>query len=358
MTENSIRAYNQEDRDAFLSLFETVMGRKRGIEWFNWKYENNPYVDHVPMFVATADEKLVGARPFFALPVSVGDGEVALQPGDTMVHPDHRRKGLFTRMTEQAIERYEADHPFFFNFPNHRSRPGYLKLGWEIVTERSAFYRIQHPSTVAASRTDKTSIRLMSRIATPFIRAYQRFNDRNISISSNITVRVEEEIPSAELAQLYSRSVPDAIHAVRDKRFYDWRFNNPDWEYTTYLAESAGEPTAAIVAGQSQTGDVESTRLTEIVPLRDGSKPAIKTLLSHIIKDAAESDLLIAPPQGIPHDVLSMFGFHPNKQFPLSYMSDQTTHVVRGLDGVWERDGLQFVDPQDWHMTFVEYDTS
>lgn len=359
MSEYEIRRYHPRDREGFLSLYSAVMGDEKQDRWFDWKYAKNPYIDHVAMLVGVCEGTIVGARPFFALPVSInGEDEVALQPGDTMVHPDHRRHGLFTRMTEQAIERYTGEHPFFFNFPNHRSRGGYLKLDWETVSERSSYYRIEHPERVGTSLSDRTAIELLSKLSSPIAQGYYRFRDVTASVPAQADIRTESEPPAAELATLYRTSVPDAIHVLRDEQFYEWRFNNPDWEYTTYLLDGETEPEAAIVTGTSATAGLTTTKLVDVLPLENTSKVGLRGLLSQILADHTETDLFVAPSQGIPDSVLRAFGFHADTVPPFSLLTTQTTHVVRSLIDSWTQNGLQIADPDSWHMTFVEEDTS
>ncbi|WP_340101191.1 GNAT family N-acetyltransferase [Salinibaculum salinum] len=300
MSEYNIRQYRPSDTEEFLSLYSTVMGAEKQESWFDWKYKENPYTDHVAMIVGVFEERIVGARPFFALPVSInGKHQVALQPGDTMVHPDHRRQGLFTRMTEQAIERYADDHPFFFNFPNHQSRPGYLKLDWEIVSERSSYYRIENPGNVGKSETDQRAIQLIRKIGTPIAQGYYDLRDFTASEPSQITIRTESEPPAKELATLYRTSPPDRIHALRDEQFYQWRFNNPDWEYTTYITDGETGPEAAIVTGTAVGSDPITTKFTDVIPLETASKNALRGLISHILADYTKTDLFVAPPPSV-----------------------------------------------------------
>lgn len=359
MSEYTIRQYRPSDTEEFLSLYSTVMGEEKRDDWFAWKYRENPYTDHVAMIVGVSEGTVVGARPFFALPVSInGEHEVALQPGDTMVHPDHRRQGLFTRMTEQAIERYAGKHPFFFNFPNHRSRPGYLKLDWEIVSERSSYYRIENPGKVGKHRTDRRAVQLISEIGTPIAQGYYALRDLAVSEPSQITVRTEPEPPATELATLYRSSIPERIHARRDEQFYQWRFNNPDWEYTTYIADGAAGPEAAVITGTSVGSGPITTKLTDAIPLETISKSALRGLLSRIITDHRKTDLFVAPSQGFPDSVLRAFGFHADTVPPLSFLTTQRTHVVRALTDSWTQNGLEITDPSSWYMTFAEADTS
>lgn len=359
MSEYEIRPYESGDTEEFLALYSTVMDDEKQERWFAWKYEENPYTDHVAMMVGVCEGTIVGARPFFALPVSVnGEHGIALQPGDTMVHPDHRRQGLFTRMTERAIDRYADEHPFFFNFPNPRSRQGYIKLDWEIVSDRSSYYRVENPDRVAESLTDRRAVQFVSKIGSPIAHGYYRLRGSTVSVPPQLDVRTEPEPPATDLASLYRTSTPNEIHVRRDEQFYQWRFDNPDWEYTTYLIDGETESEAAIVTGTSDDPDPRTTKIIDVLPLETASKDALRGLFSRILADHTETDLFVAPPQGVPDSVLREFGFHADTVPPLSFLTTRTTHVVRALADNWTQRGLDIADSNNWHMTFVEGDTS
>ena len=365
-----VRPFRADDRSDFLDLHGEIFEPDYGREWFAWKYEDNPYVDHVPIFVAERDGELVGARPFFALEMSVdGDRHLALQPGDTMVHPDHRRQGLFTRMTEAAIERYGDGEPsFFFNFPNRQSGPGYLKLGWERVGRRSTYYRIQDPSALLSQGQGSTATALAARLSKPVVAGYNRLRDALADPVEDLRVRRHESVPARELATLCQEARRGGsprgetrrggIHVRRSQRFYEWRFDNPGWEYVTYVAEAAGEPVAGLVAGTSDESGATTTKVTDVAPSPqsvDGD--ALATLLHRVIEDAAGSDVLAAP-SGLPRSILAERGFHPDDRPPLSSVSNPSTHVVRSLTGEWELNGVDLTDAERWNLAFSEHDTS
>jgi GNAT superfamily N-acetyltransferase len=358
MTDYEIRPFKPGDVDGFRSLYATVMGERKGREWFDWKYGENPYADGVPGMVTVRDGRIVAARPFLALPMRVGgEREVALQPADTMVHPDHRRQGLFTRMTERSMERYGDDHPFFFNFPNERSRAGYEKLGWAVVSERESYYRIRNPRAVGRSRGGGAAVRLASAAATPLARAYYGIRDRTAPESPEIAVETVSD-PAATLAELAASPPPDRIHAARDEEFYRWRLGNPDWEYTAYVAEREGDPEAAVVAGTATDSGVTTTRILDVAPLEGAPEDALAAAVGRIVADQAGTDVFVAPPQGIPAGVLRAFGFHLDSVPPLSRVASPTSHVVRALPEDRSTEGSPIADPDGWLLTFVEADTS
>lgn len=359
MGDYEFRPYRAGDREEYLDLYAAVLDGTAESEWFAWKYEDNPYVDHVPVVVATDGEEIVGARSFFALRMAVaGDRSVALQPCDTMVHPDHRRRGLFSRMTERAIERYSGDYPFFFNFPNRLTLQGNLDLGWRLVSTRTSYYRVEDPARYAREQTDRAVLRLAGRIAAPLVAARHRLLDARYSAPAGVSVRKERDPPVEELSTLYRKSAPDEMHAVRDEEFYGWRFRNPDWKYATYVAEGRSGPAAAVVAGTSRGPGPVITRLTDVMPLRNLPAVAAGALLDRIIGDHPGTDLFVAPSEVVPDSVLREFGFLPDSSPVLAPLASQTTHVVRSLTGDWERDGVALTDPDEWLLTFAEEDTS
>lgn len=358
-----IRPYEPGDVDDFLHLYETVFDEDDPKpEWFAWKYEENPYVDHVPIIVAELGGTLVGARPFFALEMAVnGESVLALQPCDTMVHPDHRRNGLFTRMTDHAIERYASGEPgFFFNFPNEISLRGYLKLGWEQVGGLPRAYRIVNPRRVGKSGQERPIRRLGRMLAAPLSSGYLQFRDTWLSSSDAYRFRVEEPIPAGEFTSIYHRGVPHTIHVRRDERFYNWRFNNPDWAYRAYLTEEVQKPVGLITASPSDRDGAGAsiTRIVDVVPLRrqfdDDQTPA---LIHRVIEDNPESDLFVAPRSVIDSSTLHRLGFLSDTTLPLSLVMRQRRRVAFSL-GEDAVNGLGLLDEETWTTTFADLDTA
>jgi len=115
--EYTIRPYRSGDLQAFLELDTVVWDREQSPEWFRWKYISNPFVDFVPIVVAEQDGEIVGSRPFMVFELRAGESTfIGYQPADTSVHPDHRRNGIFSSMTEFALTEYAGTEPdFYFN---------------------------------------------------------------------------------------------------------------------------------------------------------------------------------------------------------------------------------------------------
>ncbi|WP_435153733.1 GNAT family N-acetyltransferase [Haladaptatus sp. DFWS20] len=359
----AVRWFEESDLSGFLSLDNAVFQRHRNDRWFRWKFVDNPYVDHVPVFVVEKDEEIVGARPFLAFRMRAGSETVlALQPADTMVHPEHRRRGLFTRMTQHAIDHYRNGDPaFFFNFPNQRSRPGYLKLGWQIVGERETYYRIHNPSAMFESEQGVRS-RLLD-LTAPLTTGLQGMYRSRAYGSGSYSIIRQPGVNESILAELYRTNPPDAVHALRDETFYRWRFASPAWEQTTYVAARNDEPVVGIVVRTRTTSNgVTVTQLADIVPLvrSNARNRALSRLFECIIEDHADSDLLSVAKGAIPHEFLIAFGFISDTTPPLSWVSNFDCRLVAlplNCDD-WSVGGKRLSQRSNWYVGFAERDTA
>lgn len=366
----TVRQFRPGDREAYLDLYETVFEGSPDTEWFAWKYEHNPYVDHVPIVVAEVGDELVGARSFFGLDMETGSRRVtALQPCDTMVHADHRRQGLFTRMTEVAIERYSrADVPFFFNFPNANSLPGNLKLGWRVVTEAPTAYRVQYPGHLLESQLPPVVGRATADVADLCAGGYHRLRRRlAVDVPDDVTVERQFPVPARKFATLHREDRPRGFQPVRDETFYQWRFENPNWAYTSYLARRDGSVVAGLVVGTRSTGDSTLVHLTDVVPVVDQDPDALTALLGAVLDDYQRAAVIAGATHPFPPNVLSAFGFVRDDTFPLSRATRPTTLVARPLPGStdadaeltgedWTVDGKRLDSGSNWTVSFSEQD--
>lgn len=361
-TRYTIRLFEPGDKAAFIDLYDETFG-DGSEEWFDWKYVENPAVEHVPIVVATCGDELAGARPCVPFRMQVGDRTVvALRFGDTMVHADHRRRGLFTRMTRRMMEYYAALEPAFgFNHPNELSLPGYRKMGGRVVGRLPVAYRVQNPAALLGSRVDGPAALGVS-MATPLARAYLDGRERLAGgAEPGLTVTRHDSIPAETLVSLYDAGPPEGIHAERTAEFYEWRFRNPQWEYDAYVA-SRDDPVAAVVTGTRRSDDATVTTFTEVVPMAGNEKraAAFSALVGRILEETADADLLAYNGQAIPESVLGAVGFHHDTRPPLSWLAEETFLVTHDLSSepcpLWTVNGLNLLDRSSWSLSFCEED--
>lgn len=101
-----------------------------------WKYKHidNPFGKSL-VLIAEEHGKIVGVRAFMSWKWLKGDRVfLTFRAVDTATHPDYQGKGIFKKLTLEAVKRgKELSNDFVFNTPNVQSRPGYLKMGWKQV---------------------------------------------------------------------------------------------------------------------------------------------------------------------------------------------------------------------------------
>jgi GNAT superfamily N-acetyltransferase len=150
MSELAIRRATDADLPDVIALLASAMARDandaRFETLYRWKHEHNAF-GQSPAWVAVDGDRVAGIRVFMRWEFVV-DGRAmrAVRAVDTATDPVYQGRGIFTRLTLHALEDVKADGvDFVFNTPNDQSRPGYLKMGWEVVGKLPVMVR---PCTV------------------------------------------------------------------------------------------------------------------------------------------------------------------------------------------------------------------
>jgi GNAT superfamily N-acetyltransferase len=215
-----VRPATPDDRPQVLGLLRTSLGWSadpRYEQVFVWKHDSNPF-GQSPAWVALKNGQIVGFRAFMRWEFEYcGDVVRAVRAVDTATHPDHQGQGIFRRLTLQALgELHDDGVAFVFNTPNERSRPGYLKMGWEVLGRVPL--RIRPHSLRAAWNLAHTRVAVdrwpIEANAMPGRPALEVFADRQ-SVEDLVAA-----IPAS--SQLRTR---------RDARYLSWRYGLPALGY-------------------------------------------------------------------------------------------------------------------------------
>lgn len=355
----TIRAFRPEDLEGFLALYERVHGEAKSAAWFNWKYAENPYADRATLIVAEHEGRIVGARPLFALPMRTGTRDLdARQPADGMVHPEHRRRGVFSAMIDEAVTRCRrAEVNFLFTFPNALSGPAYRKKGWTVLGRVPERFRIHHPAPLIAAHTPLPGTGV-DRGVSAVLRGVTAAERLGRPQTAGIQTQITTALPVDQLMDLYDRARPEGVHAARSPAFMRWRFRNPDWSHRTFLAHRGSRVQAGVVAGTRELGNgVQVTRCIDVLPLTNGEarEAALEQLLVDVVGAHEDSDLFVLPGGSVSGDVARRCGFLSDASIPLAAVAERTELVVKPLTDAAA--GL-VTDRSTWTPTFVEYDTA
>jgi GNAT superfamily N-acetyltransferase len=187
--------------DKIIDLLSLVFpNSNHTVDSFKWKHIENPYGPSIITY-ALHNNKVIGVRPLWKCNLIYNGAMYSgYQPCDTVVHPDYRGKGIFTKMTIQALNfAVDAGADIIFNFPNNQSAPGYKKLGW---TQLDNLNRYILPINIFRN--------IKGYLAKDIFKRYEHVN-----IESNIFN-----------FKIKNNSLPGYINLYTDERYYKWRIGS------------------------------------------------------------------------------------------------------------------------------------
>ncbi|WP_191965451.1 MULTISPECIES: GNAT family N-acetyltransferase [Haloferax] len=359
-----VQQFSAENLDGFLSLHELTYGGEPTTELFDWRY-NSPYLDEIPIFVALDDaDTVVGATAFLPFRIAAGDtAALALQPANAMVHPEHRRNGLFSRTLTSAIDHYrESDAEFFFNFPTPPALPALTKLGWEDVGTMPTCFRLQHPVALLNGSVPDSITPVASRIATTVAKGHCRIRRGFADCDPSIDVERYDDVPVDLFVDLYEENVPERVHVVKDRAYVGWRFGNPTWDTVSYVARRDGRPVTGLVACTRQANGITVTVLMSVLPSTavDRDTDALVAVLDAVVDDHRHVDVIRVSGYSLPDSILERFDFLSNHAFPLSRVTNKTHLVTRPIvddaEDQWYLGGHNISGKDNWLIELADQD--
>ena len=156
----AIRQMLESDLEKVLALLEATFPYDTfSKEWWDWKYRRNPCGTAI-LLVAEEGSEIIGLRAFWPrIFVKSGEQQTVYQATDTAVHPGARRRGIFSSLTKKGLALVRSrGGKAIFNFPNPKSAPGYLKLGWKDAGKLSWWVRMIPGSGIRKAPLKCTSV--------------------------------------------------------------------------------------------------------------------------------------------------------------------------------------------------------
>lgn len=285
------RPYRSGDEPAITALFETVFGRPMSLDFWRWRFLDNPAGDPLVM-LAFAEDTLVGHYAASQAPLSIhGQYHPAALSMTTMTHPNWRGKRLFER-TAEALYATLPGHGItaVYGFPNsavHALR--IMRAGWHDSYE------------VPTLTLDMASLRHPARPG-PAVKVADRIDDR----FGRFYAKISSDLP---------------IAAHRDADILSWRIDrNPLNSYRRFVLEEGDE-----IAGYAVT-KAYGVNMLDLVELRCADGAAARALINTIVAHATASGCAHIATWCLPNDVhrlpLEMAGFKASA--PVTYFGGRT----------------------------------
>jgi hypothetical protein len=223
--------------------------------YIRWKYHDNPHTDKPLSIVALCNKQIVGFRGYLATPWAIGHDLLAVMcAGDTIVHEKHRMRGLSVKMGQAAFEEFSSYDIFINLSAGNNAVPGYLKLGFHPLVQKVP-YSFDFGKRLGAPHYDE-----------PFDSIYES--------TSLYAERIET--PTS-----------NKISIVRDKSYFEWRFNSPRQRYHFYY-HKIGDTITDYVALS-----VRNSLTAYVIDFTDNDPKKLEEIIRYIIATGRYQTLMI-----------------------------------------------------------------
>jgi GNAT superfamily N-acetyltransferase len=282
-----VRAATDADLPAVLDLLEASLNWVPDDDYarfFAWKHHESPF-GRSPAWVAVdpmADGRIVGFRTFSRWEFERGPATVrAVRAVDTATHPDYQGRGIFTLLTRHALSALRDEGvEFVFNTPNDRSRPGYMKMGWQLVDRLPVTATPRSPLSLARVARARTAADKWSTATTAGVPVADVLIDGDA---------VAELLAAARPADGHLRT-------VRTPAYLAWRYGFAPLRYRAVVAPP-GIPEGLIVFRLRRRGAATEAAVCEqIVPVGD-ERTAARLVRQVLRETGADHAVQIGPPR-------------------------------------------------------------
>ncbi len=232
------RLFHDRDLPQVLELFKTILDQELSPEAFHWWFTHNPWGTR-NIQVAEEENTIIGVACHNAFPMLWnGEQHLVSFPLNVLTHPDHRGKGIFTRL-ERRAEEFAADNgaSFFLSVPNDASTPIFTnKLGWS--------ERIPEPLQGLPSNLipQQKVFRSWSKVYWKYLVGNPRFQLTSVT---SFTKAIDD---------IWSRSYSShPLTMWRSQEYLNWRFARAvDKNYQLYEVQVQGDTVGYGVTGVTQ----------------------------------------------------------------------------------------------------------
>jgi GNAT superfamily N-acetyltransferase len=279
-----MRRATAADRHAILDVLRRSLGREvdeRYEALFAWKHVENSFGPS-PAWVACDGDRIAGFRTLMRWEFETAERRFrAVRAVDTATDPDYQGRGIFRTLTLHAVDELREDGvDFVFNTPNDQSRPGYLRMGWQVVGRL--------PTLVRPTRWRRVAAIVRARVPA------ERWTTPTTAGEDAAAVLADTDAVGALLA---ARATPGpGVRTVLSPGFLRWRFATPLLGYRAVVAPGGPERGLALFRLRAR-GSAKEAALVAVLT-RAGDRGAAGALVRAVAR-AAPADYLLALGRGV-----------------------------------------------------------
>ncbi|MEL7186613.1 MAG: GNAT family N-acetyltransferase [Pseudomonadota bacterium] len=236
--------YTPKHKRQIAALRSRVFGGtvEQNLNYIEWKYARNPYLDKPHLYVALHQGKVVGVQAMYGNAwIVAGMNRLCVIPcgADFIVDEDHRGQGLGTKLLnfkikEIANEIYDVAMELSANIS---SRSVFAKAGFKRIATYETFLSGDaakpSPFSRALKKISKGFFKTRPNDCLAKFDAWAKESHGNIYGASNARI--------LEMSQLVSHAQrSEESYHLRDEVYYRWRLKNPLAHYRYIYHENDG----------------------------------------------------------------------------------------------------------------------
>lgn len=317
-----LKRIGAEDFDLLIPLMKDCFGMDVDIDYFRWKYTENPAGSFVGFVAIDAFTKEIGGYygvipQFFELD---GERTTVFQSCDTMTHSSHRRRGLFRKLAMRCYEELRNEGKLFvIGFGGGQSTPGFLKFGWRRLFDYRYYFK---PAILCKLSAGPESIKekIVLKKAQAAIKA-------GLDVSrSNINARAK---------------------GIRTSEQIKWRLSNPYHKYLALRVKGDEESYIIfyvdgdkLVIFDVMLANPQSGKIMMKFLSREVSKKGFKGIISFCMEGSPDAK------------TLQSLGFITNP-FSFGPLNEKVPFILYSSEDQMDK----FMSPSDWHVTTYDHDS-
>lgn len=322
MAEYYIQKIGSENFDMLIPLMKNCFGIEVNIDYFQWKYIQNPAGSFIGFVAIENESKEVGAY-YGVIPQKFkidGTEKKIYQSCDTMTHSNHRRKGLFKMLAQECFKYLKENNELFIiGFGGAQSTPGFLKFGWKHVINFKYYFK---PAVLCRF-------------------SFRRSFNKNNFIEDNEILKMENLLSQINYA-------PGVIVSKRSANHMRWRTKNPNYFYRTicYCPKDIAEGYIIYYIHNNKLILFDFLFITE-----KAEKALFWFLSKQVNKNKCKGIISFCQENGLQAFNLRKNGFfsNPLKKGPLS---EKTPFIFYADELIMNK----YLSPEKWEITGYDHD--
>lgn len=317
-------------------------------DYLNWQYRSNPNGDPA-LFVAYEESTKELAAQYIVIPILYNrlgktiKGSLSL---NTLTHPKHQGKGLFTRVAGETYKYCEEQKiAFTIGFPNPNSFPGFVrKLNFHHIGDTSLLVKPLKVFKIASAVLKKNKAKHGGELG---IHPTQATNIKQFDFNDQ-----KHQSEYVTFWDKMKNQYPISTH--KNFEFIKWRYSDiPTRKYTTYVYEEGGEIKGFFVLKAASVWGMNAGILMDFMVLNN-DKTIGKEILTFIKVTCKNSNLDLIVGMHTPMGEIGLLKKNGFYTVPKKLVPQKMHFIVREHNSDDSDEGLKIVN--NWKLTFGDYD--